>query len=167
MKIGESTSQDGSGTHDESTANSGDKAPGDDEHQASEGSVIANSSSDVEEAEWSGGKVEGSTSQNSQDSLQSDGEMPVHAATPSQETGKDTATKGAKTSASSSSQLPPDADNKVTEAEWKCQGCKDAQHLDKHFGMWHDCMLSEGCAGWKEHDEMCCEHGEPFKELQN
>ena len=28
-------------------------------------------------------------------------------------------------------------------------------------------MLSEGCTGWKEHDEMCCEHGEPFKELQN
>ena len=28
-------------------------------------------------------------------------------------------------------------------------------------------MLSEGRAGWKECDEMCCEHREPNKELQN
>ena len=33
--------------------------------------------------------------------------------------------------------------------------------------MWHDRMISEGHAGWKEHDEMCCEHREPSKELQN
>ena len=155
------------GTNNESVAGSGDEAPGDDEHQASEGSDIANSSSNVKEAERSGGGVEGSTSQNSQSSSESNGEMPVHAAVPSKETGKDTATKGAKTSAPSSSQLPPDTDSKVSEAEWKCQQCKDAWHLDKHFGAWCDCMLSEGCAGWKEHDEMHCEHGEPFKELQN
>ena len=84
-----------------------------------------------------------------------------------QKTGKDTATKGAKTSAPSSSQPPPDPDSKVTEAEQKCQQCKDAQHLDKHFGIWHHRMLTEGHAGWKEHDEMHCEHGEPFRELQN
>ena len=28
-------------------------------------------------------------------------------------------------------------------------------------------MLSKGRAGWKKCDKMCCEHGEPFKELQN
>ena len=28
-------------------------------------------------------------------------------------------------------------------------------------------MLSKGCTSWKKCDEMCCEHGEPFKELQN
>ena len=162
-----STSQDGSGTNDESAAGSDDEAPGDDEHKAGEGSNIANSSSDVKEAKRSGSEVEGSTSQGSQSSLESDDEMPVHAAIPWKETGKDTATKEAKTTAPSSSQLPPDADSKVTQAEQKCQWHKDAQHLDKHFGAWCDCMLSEGCAGWKECDEMHCEHGEPHKELQN
>ena len=33
--------------------------------------------------------------------------------------------------------------------------------------MWHDRMLSKGHTGWKECDEMHCEHGEPFKELQD
>ena len=33
--------------------------------------------------------------------------------------------------------------------------------------MWHNCMLSKGHTGWKEHDKMHCEHGEPSKELQN
>ena len=88
-----STSQDGSETDDKSMASSDDEAPGDDEHQASEGSDAANSSSDVKEAERSGSEVEGSTSQGSQSSSESNGEMPVHAAMPSKETGKTTATK--------------------------------------------------------------------------
>ena len=116
-----STSQDGNGTNDESAAGSDDEVPGDDEHQASESSDSASSSSDVKEAERSDGEAEGSTSQGSQSSLESDGEMPVHATMPPRETGKDTATKEAKTSAPSSSQLLLDADSKVTEAEWKCQ----------------------------------------------
>ena len=116
-----STSKDGDGTDDESTAGSDDKAPGDDEHQAGESSNSTSSSSNVEEAERSGDEVEGSTFQSSQSSSESDGEMPVHAAVPTRETGKDTATKEAKTSAPSSSQLPQDTDSKATEAEWKCQ----------------------------------------------
>ena len=116
-----STSQDGNGTDDESTAGSDDEAPGDVEHQTSESSDSASSSSDVKEAARPGSEVEGSTSQGSQISLESNGEMPVHAAAPSRETGEDTATKEAKTSAPSSSQPPMDTDSKVTEAEQKCQ----------------------------------------------
>ena len=44
-----STSEDGSETNNKSMAGSDDKAPGDDEHKAGEGSNIANSSNDVEE----------------------------------------------------------------------------------------------------------------------
>ena len=88
-------------------AGSDDEAPGDDEHQASEGSDTSNSSSDVKEAKRSGGEAEGSTSQGSQSSSESDGEMPICAAMPSKETGKNTAIKEAKTSAPSSSKLPP------------------------------------------------------------
>ena len=116
-----STSEDGSETNNKSMAGSDDKAPGDDEHKAGEGSNIANSSSDVEEAKRSGDEVDGSTSQGSQSSFESDGEMPVHAAMPSKETGKNTATKEAKTSAPSSSKPPPHTDSKVTKAEQKCQ----------------------------------------------
>ena len=101
-----STSQDGSETDNESMASSDDKAPGDDEHQAGEGSDAANSSSDVEEAKRSGSEAEGSTSQGSQSSLESNGEMPVHAAKPSKETGKNSYKK-AKTSTPSSSKPPP------------------------------------------------------------
>ena len=118
-KYSKFTSQDGNGTDDESVAGSDDESPGDDEHQASESSNSTSSSSDAEEAKRSGGEVEGSTSQSSQSFFESDGEMPVHAAAPSKETGKDTATKEAKTSAPSSSKPLPDADSKVTEAEWK------------------------------------------------
>ena len=116
-----STYLDGDGTNDESMAGSDDEAPGDDEHQAGESSNSASSSSNVEEAERPGDEVEGSTSQDNQSSLESDGEMPVHAAVPLRETGKDTATKEAKTSAPSSSQPPLVTDSKVTEAEQKCQ----------------------------------------------
>ena len=116
-----STSQDGDETNNESPAGSDDEAPGDDEHQTSESSDSASSSSNVEEANRPGSEVEGSTSQGSQSSSESDGDMPVHAAGPSRETGKDTATKEAKTSAPSFSQPPPDTDSKVTEAEHKCQ----------------------------------------------
>ena len=162
-----STSQDGDGTDDKSVAGSDDEAPRDDEHQAGESSNSTSSSSDVKEADRSCSEAEGSTSQSSQSSSESDGEMPVCAAAPSKETGKDTATKEAKTSVPSPSWLPPDADSKVTEAEWKYQRCKDAWHLYKHFGTWHDRMLSEGCTGWKECYEMHYENEEPFKELQN
>ena len=102
-----STCHDDDGSDDESTAGSDDEAPGDDEHQASENSDSKSSSSDVEETERSGSEAEGSTSQSSQSSYESNGEMPVCAAVPSKETGKDTATKEAKTSAPSSSQPPP------------------------------------------------------------
>ena len=102
-----STSQDGDETDDESMAGSDDEAPGDDEHQARESSNSASSSSDIKEAERSGGEVEGSTSQGCQSSSESNGEMPVHATMPPRETGKDTATKEAKTSASSFSKPPP------------------------------------------------------------
>ena len=102
-------------------AGSDDEVPEDDEHQASESSNSTSSSSNVGKAERSGSEVEGSTSQSSQSSSESNGEMSVCAATPSKETGKDTATKEAKTNAPSSSQPPPDADSKVNEAEQKCQ----------------------------------------------
>ena len=109
-----STSQDGDGTDHESAAGSDDEAPRDDEHQTGESSDSASSSSNVEEAERPGSEMEGSTSQGSQSSSESNGEMPVHAATPLRETGKDTATTEAKTSAPSPSQLPPDTDSKQT-----------------------------------------------------
>ena len=131
-----SKSHDGDGTNDESAAGSDDEAPEDDEHQAGESSDSTNSSSDGKEDEKSDGEAEGSTSQSSQSSSESDGEMPVLPVAPSKETGKDTATKEAKMSAPSSSQLPPNTDSKATEAELKCQRCKDAWHLDKHFGAW-------------------------------
>ena len=120
-EFSESTSQDGDGTDKESTADPNDEVPGDDEHQASESFHNTSSSSNVEEVEKSDGKAEGSTSQSSQSSSESDGEMPVHATTPLRETGKDTATKEAKTSVPSSSKLLLDADSKATEAEWKRQ----------------------------------------------
>ena len=101
-----STSQDGDGTDDKNAAGSDDEAPGDDEHQASESSDSASSSSNVKEAKRPGSEAEGSTSQASQSPWESDGEMPVHAATPLRETGENTATKEAKTSASSSFELP-------------------------------------------------------------
>ena len=160
-----SISQDGDGTDDESAAGFDDEAL-EMMNTKQVSSESTSSSSDVKEAKRSGGEVEGSTSQSSQSSSESDGEMPVHAAMPSRETRKDTATKEAKTSAPSSSQLPLDTDSKVTEAEWKCQRCKDAQHLDKHFGVWRDRLLSDGHTGWKERDKMHHEHWEPFKELQ-
>ena len=116
-----STSHDGDGTDDKSAAGSDDEAPEDDEHQAGESSNSTSSSNDAEEAEKSDGEVEGSTSQSSQSSSESDGEMPVLAATPLKEMGKDTATKEAKMSALSASQLPPNTNNKATEAELKCQ----------------------------------------------
>ena len=75
-----STCQDGDGTDDESLASSDAEATGDDEHQASESSDSTSSSSDAEEAERSGSEVEGSTSQSTQSSLESNGEMPVDAA---------------------------------------------------------------------------------------
>ena len=105
----------------ESAAGSDDEAPEDDEHQAGESTNSTSSSSDAKEAEKSDGEAEGSTSQSSQSSLESDGEMPVLAATPLKETRKDTATEEAKTSAPSTSQLPPNTDSKATEAELKCQ----------------------------------------------
>ena len=116
-----STSHDGDGTDDESVAGSDDKAPEDDEHQASESTNRTSSSSDAKEAEKSDSEVEGSTSQSSQSSSESDGEMPVLAAKPSKEMGKDTATKEAKTSAPRASQPPLNTDSKATEAELKCQ----------------------------------------------
>ena len=161
------TSHDGDGTNDKSVASTDDEAPEDDEHQAGDRSDSTSSSSNAKEAKESDGETEGSTSQSSQSSSESDGEMPVLAAMPSNEMGENSAKKEAKTSAPSSSQPPPNTDSKAIEAELKCQQCKDTQHLDKHFGMWHNHMISKDCAGWKEHDEMCCEHGEPSKELQN
>ena len=118
-EFSKSTYQDGDGTNNESTAGSDDEAPGDDEHQAGESSDSVSSSSNVEEAKKSGSEAEGSTCQSSQSSSESDGEMPVHAAVPPRDTGKDTAAKEAKTSSPSSFKLPPDADSKVTEAEQK------------------------------------------------
>ena len=44
------------------------------------------------------------------------------------------------------------------------QGCLASRQT---LGVWRDHVLSKGHAGWKERDEMCCEHGEPSKELQN
>ena len=73
-----STSEDGDGTDDESVAGFDDEAPGDDEHQASESSDSANSSSNVKEVKRPGSEAEGSTSQGSQSSLESNGEMPFH-----------------------------------------------------------------------------------------
>ena len=80
-----STSQGGNGTDDESMTGSDDEAPGDDEHHAGEGSYSASSSSSVEEAGRPGSEAEGSTSQGSQSSLESNDEMPVHAAAQSRE----------------------------------------------------------------------------------
>ena len=77
-KYSKFTSQDGDGTDDESAAGSDDESLGDDEYQASESSNSTSSSSDAEEAKRSGGEVEESTSQSSQSSFESDGEMPVH-----------------------------------------------------------------------------------------
>ena len=64
-EFSKSTSQDGDRTDNESAADSDDKAPGEDEHQASESFDSASSSSDVKEARKSGGEAEGSTSQSS------------------------------------------------------------------------------------------------------
>ena len=79
---------------------------------------------------------------------------------------KVTTTKKARTTASSSSQLPPYAGNKATEVELKCQWHQDTQLLDKHFGVWYDQMLSEGHAGWKEHTKMHSNHGEPHRDTE-
>ena len=51
----------------------------------------------------------------------------------------------------------------------RCQSLQSSpvRRLDKHFGAWCDHMLSEGHTGWKEHNEMQCEHGELSKEPQN
>ena len=49
---------------------------------------------------------------------------------------RDASMKEDKANDSNSSCLPswPDADNKDSEEEWKCQQCKDTQLLDKNFG---------------------------------
>ena len=116
-----STSQDGDGTNNESVAGSDDEASGDDEHQAGESSDSASSSSIVEEAERSGGEAEGSTSQDSQSSSESDGEMPVCVAVPSKETGKTQLQKKPRQVLLAPPSHPPNADSKVTEVERKCQ----------------------------------------------
>ena len=99
-------------------ASSGDKTLGDDEHQDGKGSNAANSNSDDEEAEESSSDA---TSQSSHSSSESDDEMPACTALPVKDTEKGTSTKEDKMGAPNSSELPPDADNKVTEAEQKCQ----------------------------------------------
>ena len=115
------TSHDGNGTDNNSMAGTDDEATEDDEHQASDSSDSTSSSSDAEEAKKSDGEAEGSTSQSSQSSLESNGEMPVLAAVPSKEMGKNTDKKEAKMSAPSSFQPLPNTDSKAREAELKCQ----------------------------------------------
>ena len=89
-------------------------------------------------------------------------------ASPAKETEGDASTKEDKANDLKYSHLPslPNADNKDSEEEWKCQQCKDAWLLDKNFGMWHARMISEGRAGWEKHDTMTCDYRDPCKELR-
>ena len=57
-------------------------------------------------------------------------------------------------------------DSKDTEEEWKLQQHKDAQLLDRNFGMWHDHMISKGHAEQNKRDTMICDHMDPCKEAK-
>ena len=87
---------------------------------------------------------------------------------PAKETKVDTSAKEDKANDPKSPHPPswPDADNKDSEEEWKCEQCKDDQLLDKNFSAWHTHMIREGCAGWEKCDTMTCNHGDPCKELR-
>ena len=164
----DSTSQEGN------KANSDGEAPRDGEGSDSRSSDSEGSDGVGEIADHDGGakksnsEAEGSDAESSSNSLETDGEIPTRAATQANETKGGTLMKEAKGGNPNSSQTLslPDLDSKDSEEQWKVQWCKDAQLLDRNFGEWCNCMISEGHTEWNKHDTMICDHADPCKEAK-
>ena len=105
----------------------------------------------------------------SHSSSETDGEIQACEVLPAKETQGDASAKGDKANDPKSVCPPsqPDANDKKSEEEQKCQRHKDAWLLDKNFSAWHACMIGEGHADWEKHDTMTCNHRDPCKELRH
>ena len=160
-KISKSIPQDDSKTNEEGRDDYEDEAPGDGECQDG-------GDTDTESSEESSSDTEESSSQSSHSSSETDGEIPAHTVLPAKETKRDASVKGDKANDPKSPCPPswPNANNKYSKEEEKCQCHKDAQLLDKNFGTWHAHMIGEGYTGWEKCDKMTCDHRDPCKELR-
>ena len=167
-KDSKSNSQDDSETNGEGEDDSEDEAPGNGQCQDGGDSDTESPEGSDEKAEESSSDTGESSSQSSYSSLETDGEIPAHVASPAKETKGDTLVKEDKANDPKSPCPPsqPDANNKDSGEEWKCQHCKDARLLDRNFDTWCTSMISEGCPGWEKHDTMTCDNGDPCKELR-
>ena len=154
--------QDDSETNEEGRDDYEDEAPENGEGQNSE-------DTDTKSSEESSSDTGESSSQSSHSSLETDDEIQACAVLLAKETQGDASAKGDKANDPKSPCQPSwhDTNNKDSEEEWKCQHCKDAQLLDKNFGVWHACMIGEDCACWEKHDAMTCNHMDPCIELRH